>query len=124
MPTDISTALRSTASRASNESGQSNTAISVAEQRQSLPPAAKPAASEKSESTDKEVGKIVEELNIKVQNIRRELQFSYNDSTGHTVISVIDSNTKEVIRQIPEEEVVALAEHFDEHTGVLVQTKA
>ncbi|UTW46382.1 flagellar protein FlaG [bacterium SCSIO 12696] len=47
-----------------------------------------------------------------VQNVSRELQFQVDDTTGYTLITVTDRETEEVIRQIPSEEVVALARYI------------
>lgn len=41
---------------------------------------------------------------------RRSLAFEVNDSLGTTVVSVIDRETDEVIRQIPSEEFIRIAE--------------
>ena len=68
-------------------------------------------------SSDKESGsagleEAVRELNGYVQNVQRNLQFNVDEDSGHTVIRVVDSETDEVIRQIPSEEVLALAKHL------------
>ena len=49
--------------------------------------------------------RIESQINIE----RRSLSFQLNDNIGKTVVSVIDVNTDEVIRQIPSEEVVAIS---------------
>ncbi|MDX1519172.1 MAG: flagellar protein FlaG [Gammaproteobacteria bacterium] len=101
------------------------TATSGQEARQELPTQAVVAAEkpETEELPEVKVNRIVEDLNHKVQDIRRELRFSYNEESGRTVISVLDSETKEIIRQIPPEEVVALAEHFEDHSGLLMSAR-
>ena len=50
----------------------------------------------------------VELVNQLMQSVRRELNFSIDDTTGRTVITVIDAETDEVIRQIPPERVVGI----------------
>jgi flagellar protein FlaG len=53
------------------------------------------------------------------------LEFSIDDSTGKTVVKVVDSSTKELIRQIPSEEMLAIAQAIDgEIKGLLVRNKA
>ncbi|MCV6605987.1 MAG: flagellar protein FlaG [Porticoccaceae bacterium] len=47
-----------------------------------------------------------------VQTVSRDLQFQVDDASGYTLITVRDSETEEVIRQIPSEEVVALARYI------------
>ncbi len=74
----------------------------------------------------------VRKVNDFVQNYQRQLAFSVNEETGITVVKVIDRETHEVIRQIPPEEVLAIAEQIQSilakdgkgPEGVLVQEKA
>jgi flagellar protein FlaG len=64
----------------------------------------------------------VREMNQKVQNLRRNLQFSIDDQSGRTVIKVIDSETHEVVRQIPSEEILNVAHRLmelNEEQGVI-----
>ncbi len=56
----------------------------------------------------------VREMNAKVQNLRRNLQFSIDDASGRSVVRVIDAETDEVIRQIPSEEILNLAHRLTE----------
>jgi flagellar protein FlaG len=56
----------------------------------------------------------VSKLNDHVQNIRRTLSFSISETTGRTIIEVYDSETDELIRQIPPEQTVKLAENLAE----------
>lgn len=53
------------------------------------------------------------------------LEFSIDDTTGQTVVRVVDSSTQELIRQIPSEEMLAIAKALDgEIKGLLVRNKA
>ncbi len=61
----------------------------------------------------------VSQLKNLVQSVQRDLQFSIDDFSGRTVITVLDSKTEEIIRQIPSEEVLALAKSIDSMKGVL-----
>lgn len=54
----------------------------------------------------------VERLNQLIQSVRRELHFSVDDTSGDTIIQVIDAETREVLRQIPGDEVLNLAERL------------
>lgn len=58
-------------------------------------------------------------LNKAVQSIERDLQFSVDDNSGETIITVMDKATKEVIRQIPTEEVIAIRENIESLKGIL-----
>jgi flagellar protein FlaG len=85
-----------------------------------------------SSSPDKaDLSKTVDKINELIQGMQRELQFSVDDASGRTVVTVRDSRTREVIRQIPSEEVLAMAERLKEQsesndklTGILVQREA
>lgn len=52
----------------------------------------------------------VEELNAYVQSSQRDLEFSIDDSSGQTVVKVVDPQSGEVIRQIPSELALNLAQ--------------
>ncbi len=69
--------------------------------------------------------KAVQDLSRGVQNLQRSLQFSIDEDSGRTVIKVVDKETQEVIRQIPEEDVLALAARLqDAQAGMLVKDEA
>ncbi len=61
----------------------------------------------------------VSQLKNLVQSVQRDLQFSIDDFSGRTVITVLDSKTEEIIRQIPSDEVLALAKNIESMKGVL-----
>ena len=61
----------------------------------------------------------VSQLNDLVKSVQRDLQFSIDDFSGRTVITVLDSKTEEIIRQIPSDEVLALAKNIESMKGVL-----
>ncbi|WP_019021940.1 flagellar protein FlaG [Thioalkalivibrio sp. ALE23] len=56
---------------------------------------------------------VVESINAYLQNSQRTLEFSVDDSSGRTIITVMDGESEEIIRQIPPEQMLALAEHFE-----------
>lgn len=51
----------------------------------------------------------VSQINDYVQNLQRNLQFTVDEATGKDVVTVIDTVSEEVIRQIPSEEALELA---------------
>ncbi|MEW3675156.1 flagellar protein FlaG [Pseudomonas aeruginosa] len=77
---------------------------------------------------DKEQRAAVEEAVSSIekftQSIRRDLSFSLDDSTGRVVVKVTDSTSGEVIRQIPSEEALRLAERLDEARSLLFKAEA
>ncbi len=50
-----------------------------------------------------------ERLNQAMQDSRRDLRFSVDQDSGRTVIQVVNPGSGEVVRQIPSEEMLALA---------------
>jgi flagellar protein FlaG len=56
----------------------------------------------------------VQALNDHVQQLRRELQFSVDKNSGRTVITVLDKETRQIIRQIPPEDAVNFARRLNE----------
>ncbi|MCG5524768.1 flagellar protein FlaG [Ectothiorhodospira haloalkaliphila] len=66
----------------------------------------------------------VQRINEFVQVVQRDLQFTVDDSTGRTVVKVFDSQSEELIRQLPPDELLAVAEYMDEVRGMLVKEKA
>lgn len=79
----------------------------------------------KQEVSQEELEKAVSNLNQFFQVVRRELQFAVDDKTGHTLITVKDSDSDQTIRQIPNEEVLALARNIADHGELsLIQEEA
>jgi len=60
----------------------------------------------------KEIDESVKDLNEHMQVIQRELHFTVDDDSGHTVIKVMDLATQQVIRQIPNEEALQAARNL------------
>ena len=63
----------------------------------------------------------VKNVNDFVKPINNSLSFKLDQDTGQTVIKVVDLSTQEVIRQIPSEEMLAIAKALDTMKGLLVQ---
>ena len=90
---------------------------------QTLPPAGVQPVSGRAE-----VEQAVDRLNDYVQLIRRDLQFSVDDETGETIVKVVDSESGELIRQIPSEQALAIskaiASHLEQTQGIILQELA
>jgi flagellar protein FlaG len=54
------------------------------------------------------------QLNNYVQNVQRDLQFEVNNELGQTIVKVVDQKTQQVIRQIPDELALRLAEKLQQ----------
>lgn len=51
----------------------------------------------------------VTQINDHVQNLQRSLQFTVDEASGKDIVTVLDKETEEVIRQFPSEEVLEIA---------------
>jgi len=61
------------------------------------------------EANNKALEQAVSQMNTYAQNLQRSLQFRVDKDSGETVVRVVDPKTDEVIRQIPNEEVLLIA---------------
>ncbi len=75
----------------------------------------------KSEKTDEEnkeaeqtLDDAVKQLNSYAQSINRNLEFNIDNDSGKTVVKVIDAETDELIRQIPDEEALNITKTLEE----------
>lgn len=67
---------------------------------------------------------LAERLREFARSINRDLAFSVHDASGKTVIQVLDSETDEVIRQIPSEELLRLSERLEDAQAILFDDNA
>jgi len=79
---------------------------------------------------DIEVTEAVSSINDHVQPLNRDILFSVDDGTDRTIIRVLDTETQEVIREIPAKEVLALARYLRESAsdeqadGLIIKAQA
>ena len=88
-----------------------------------LPPAAEAARSlpqypVNSQAVQERVQAAVAQMNEYIQSTQRDLNFTYDPDSGETVVKVLDRATQEVIRQIPDEIFLRLAQQHDPNEPV------
>lgn len=71
-----------------------------------------------------QVERALQKIKAAVQPMAQNLQFSMDESSGKSVVRVVDTTTHEVIRQIPSEEVLKMAQELDRMQGLLLRGKA
>jgi uncharacterized FlaG/YvyC family protein len=71
-------------------------------------------AEQMSEAKRRELQSAVKNVSGYVQNIARELIFHVDEELGTTVVTVVDEQTGEVVRQLPSEELLELAKSLAE----------
>jgi flagellar protein FlaG len=73
---------------------------------------------------EKELNDAVKTTNRFMQALSQNLQFSVDKDTNKTVVKLVDTQTKDVIRQIPSEEMLSIAKALDKLQGLLLKDKA
>lgn len=76
------------------------------------------------EPSRERIEEAVNAVNEFLKPINNSIQFSLDEDTGKTVVKVIDLETKDLIRQFPSEEMLAIAKAIDQMKGLLVHQKA
>lgn len=71
-----------------------------------------------------DLNRAVKKINEFVQTSASDVQFSVDEGTGIRVVKVVDRATKDVIRQIPSEEVLKIANALDQLQGLLIRQQA
>ena len=116
MANDISSMIMAQVPRPADQSGQfakpeavkvvQESGSQLPETGQNLPPA------DTKSVTSSELREAVGQVNNFVQSVQRDLAFKVDEGSGRTIIKVIDSDSGKLIRQIPSEEVLALASYL------------
>lgn len=75
-------------------------------------------------ATQENVDQAVQQMNDMLQTLSQKLEFSVDKDTDAFVVKVVDKDTKELIRQIPSEEMLELAKALDKLQGLLIKDKA
>ncbi|MCH8618796.1 flagellar protein FlaG [Undibacterium sp. TS12] len=70
------------------------------------------------------VTKAVNDINKTVQALSQNLEFSLEEHSNRVVVKIIDQQTKEVLRQIPSEEVLEISRSLDKLQGLLIKQQA
>lgn len=73
-----------------------------------------------SEVSRKTIEEAVGKLQDYADQYKRSLQFSIDEDSGRTIVRLLDSENK-VLRQIPSEDVLSLAQSLDKHLGGLFE---
>lgn len=85
-------------------------------------------ASQTSEKNGKKnednLGNAVDKLNKAAAVFDRSLKFQIHEKTHQTVVSVIDTATNKVIRQIPSKEALDIVAKMEDYLGLIFDKKA
>lgn len=78
----------------------------------------------KQTSTQQQVQDAAEKANKAIEALKSNLQFTVDKSTGINVVKIVDTETKQTIRQIPSEEMLSIAHRLEEIKGLLIKNSA
>jgi flagellar protein FlaG len=72
-----------------------------------------------------QLAQAVKSINKTLQEQAQGLEFTVDSDSNRTIVKVVDEQTKEVLRQIPSEEVLQIAKALDlAQQGLLIRQKA
>lgn len=87
-----------------------------------------PQESDAAKVSKEDLQQAVSQLNDSIQQVQRGLLFSVDDSSGETIVRVVDTETEEVIRQMPSEEALRISrsikDQIGDATGLIFKTSA
>lgn len=78
----------------------------------------------KGQTSEEQIKSAVKDLNIALKSLNVKREFEVNKDIDRVVVTLMDSEKKEVIRQIPSEEAVKLSKNIREMIGLLFDSKS
>ncbi len=78
----------------------------------------------RTEVSEKEARQLAQDLNDALRPFNTELSFTVDKDTEKVVIKIVDSETQEIVRQIPAEDTLRLASRIKQLLGLLVDGNA
>lgn len=71
-----------------------------------------------------QITQAINSINQAMSSMSSDIQFSLDEDSNRTIIKIVDQQTKEVLRQIPSAEALAIAKALDQAQGLLIKQKA
>ena len=75
------------------------------------------------ELSEKMVKEAVERANRAISGADRRFEYSFHDKTNEVIVKVIDSETNEVIREIPPKKILDLVASLMEMAGIIIDER-
>ncbi|MBB6094207.1 flagellar protein FlaG [Povalibacter uvarum] len=119
MRTDAPTPVATSPARNGASPAQSAAGAKVAEESQ-VAAAAEKMTQQPAQDVNTAVRAAAQQIDSYLKSVGRQVEFRVDDDTGTTVVTVRETATGEVIRQIPNEEVLQLARRFEASSGALL----
>ncbi|MES2017419.1 MAG: flagellar protein FlaG [Pseudomonadota bacterium] len=72
----------------------------------------------------KHVAQAVKTINATLKNLNQGVEFTIDEESQRTVVKVVDQETKQVLRQMPSQEALDIANALDRLQGLLIKQEA
>jgi flagellar protein FlaG len=72
----------------------------------------------------KKIESVTRQIDSFLRSINRSLQFQVDQGTGEMIVTLRDSETGEVIRQVPGEDALRIAQRIEESLSAMLDEKA
>lgn len=66
---------------------------------------------------------VIEKANLEMKQLNRGLEFSYHEDLHRVSVKVYDKDTKEVIKEIPSDEMLDLLKKLKEMSGAIIDQR-
>ena len=73
---------------------------------------------------ESQVGQALQSINKALQKLSSNLEFTVDADSNRTIVKVMDTQTQEIIRQMPSVEAIEISKALDKLQGLLVKQKA
>lgn len=73
--------------------------------------------------SDQTIRKAIEKANKALEGVHRRFEYSVHEKTGQTIVKVINQDTDELIREIPNEKFLDLVSKLQELVGLIIDEK-
>jgi len=80
--------------------------------------------------SNEDLEQAVVDINRELQAVERDLMFKVDEDSGRTIVSVFNTQTEELVRQIPTEDVLRISKNIQEQlndsgsVGIILETSA
>jgi flagellar protein FlaG len=110
-----------------DETSHTNKLVEQEKQQAAAEKAAVKQVEERDRLSEEQKSKLMEQMNQFVSSLNKGLSFRVDEESGRDIVTIYDTDTGDVIRQIPEEEILEVIRRLDkerEHRiGNLLMTK-
>ncbi|MFC0212901.1 flagellar protein FlaG [Paenibacillus chartarius] len=98
-------------------------AATVESRSPSAPQLPAPRTNSESAFSEEDVKRAIEKANRAIMGPPKKFEYSVHESTGNIVVKVINSETNEVLKELPPEKLLDIVDGIVESAGVIIDEK-